>query len=340
MVASIGITPACAGKRFSRPRAPRGWRDHPRVCGEKRNIPRFAAFSVGSPPRVRGKAAPRAVIRQQIGITPACAGKSRARLYDLALVQDHPRVCGEKTSARMASSWSVGSPPRVRGKEQRLNKLYYTSGITPACAGKRRLTAFAARPRGDHPRVCGEKSGLCRTAEKIPGSPPRVRGKVSAAFFPFGTRGITPACAGKSAIRCTFSPMDWDHPRVCGEKFRNLLLKGKKKGSPPRVRGKVVIVRQKRIQIGITPACAGKSIIARYVRFRSQDHPRVCGEELCFVVLILSHMGSPPRVRGKAITYVIICQEKGITPACAGKRATAAALRRRRRDHPRVCGEK
>ena len=32
---SAGITPACAGKSFSRPKSALGFSDHPRMCGEK-----------------------------------------------------------------------------------------------------------------------------------------------------------------------------------------------------------------------------------------------------------------------------------------------------------------
>ena len=72
--------------------------------------------------------------------------------------------------------------------------------------------------------------------------------------------GITPAHAGKSGAPTLATAATGDHPRVCGEKIsqtrRNLPLGG----SPPRVRGKAG--RQLGIGglVGITPACAGKSL--------------------------------------------------------------------------------
>ena len=51
-------------------------------------------------------------------------------------------------------------------------------------------------------------------------------------------------------------------------------------------------------------------------------------------------IGSPPRVRGKGVQS---CNERvavGITPAYAGKSWGRARTSSRRRDHPRVCGEK
>ena len=46
---------------------------------------------------MRGKVSKRLFISAGCGITPAYAGKSYASFLGLALVLDHPRVCGEKT---------------------------------------------------------------------------------------------------------------------------------------------------------------------------------------------------------------------------------------------------
>ena len=71
-----GITPACAGKRFSVV-AELGVRwDHPRMCGEKSKFGDCLQFYKGSPPHVRGKACDYHHTCIDNGITPACAGKS------------------------------------------------------------------------------------------------------------------------------------------------------------------------------------------------------------------------------------------------------------------------
>ena len=50
-------------------------RDHPRACGEKRSA-QWRLFRVlGSPPRVRGKGKQSIDYIEQLGITPARAGK-------------------------------------------------------------------------------------------------------------------------------------------------------------------------------------------------------------------------------------------------------------------------
>ena len=66
----------------------------------------------------------------------------------------------------------------------------------------------------------------------------------------------------------------------------------------------------------------------------------MCGEKVSSTSPMKCLKGSPPRVRGKVPKLEAAEPENGITPACAGKRATTGIPARRRRDHPRVCGEK
>ena len=51
-----------------------------------------------------------------------------------------------------------------------------------------------------------------------------------------------------------------DHPRVCGEKLYVAALSLWCKGSPPRVRGKVILPFTNVPGNRITPACAGKRL--------------------------------------------------------------------------------
>ena len=72
-----GITPAYAGKSRSQPRTAPRHRDHPRVCGEKMSRPPAKTRTPGLPPRMRGKEVKALLHFNWVGITPACAGKSR-----------------------------------------------------------------------------------------------------------------------------------------------------------------------------------------------------------------------------------------------------------------------
>ena len=107
------------------------------MCGEKHAVPLVYVRGIGSPPRVRGKDVARisGVIAE--GITPACAGKSDGGCNAVVVVEDHPRVCGEKNTGDWGQFFMEGSPPRVRGKVIRTAIWSAKDRITPACAGKR-----------------------------------------------------------------------------------------------------------------------------------------------------------------------------------------------------------
>ena len=127
-----------------------------------------------------------------------------------------------------------------------------------------------------------------------------MRGKVVGSEELPGVVGITPAYAGKSALRFVRIGLCWDYPRVCGEKLMT------KCGQS--------------LQLGITPAYAGKKARCSPQALRRTDHPRVCGEKPSDHCRLPPALGSPPRMRGKASPDFINRQPTGITPAYAGKR--------------------
>ena len=56
----------------------------------------------------------------KFGITPAHAGKTLAIRIDDWENGDHPRACGENKSSSCPISGRLGSPPRMRGKQEAL----------------------------------------------------------------------------------------------------------------------------------------------------------------------------------------------------------------------------
>ena len=90
----------------------------------------------------------------------------------------------------------------------------------------------------------------------------------------------------------------------------------------------------------ITPACAGKSVLAAKEVKLVRDHPRVCGEKPSLLPPGAALMGSPPRMRGKVKSDICPRPRLGITPAYAGKSTVMQGFTKKYRDHPRVCGEK
>ena len=137
--------------------------------------------------------------------------------------------------------------------------------------------------------------------------------------------GITPAYAGKR--RCPrFRPGKIrDHPRVCGEKVSSTSPIKCLKGSPPRVRGKGQAACEIVVELGITPAYAGKRSYGCGTEQCGRDHPRVCGEKSKPKPGKDRRMESPPRVRGKGVRLPPLHVPAGITPAYAGKSARRQA---------------
>ena len=229
------------------------------MCGENRIAEMIIAGRMGSPPRVRGK---RGLIAAAVGptrITPACAGKTDGGTHHGRRCGDHPRVCGENSKYLVARIRAQGSPPRVRGKLLRLQHIRQRGGITPACAGKTGFLVVAAHGSKDHPRVCGENSDCPGCPPWCRGSPPRVRGKRQCRDAHPRRVGITPACAGKTPEGYIYFLITQDHPRVCGENYKEALFEAAREGSPPRVRGKLASTLSELTEQRITPACAGKT---------------------------------------------------------------------------------
>ena len=106
-----------------------------------------------------------------------------------------------------------------------------------------------------------------------------MRGKGPLHLLRCRVKGITPAYAGKSSVLGMFVKSCGDHPRVCGEKPAVAVLFSKTMGSPPRMRGKVELVSESGVSLGITPAYAGKRCRLTVCLLRIRDHPRVCGEK-------------------------------------------------------------
>ena len=129
-----------------------------------------------------------------------------------------------------------------------------------------------------------------------------LRGKVAFNSAGLVAGRITPACAGKRRHHSLLEKTDQDHPRVCGEKYSTSGIHALSEGSPPRVRGKVGRVLAHSVILRITPACAGKRTAANISATTQRDHPRVCGEKTDGTSEKRDSWGSPPRVRGKALS--------------------------------------
>ena len=209
---------------------------------------------------MRGTESGAGMIGQGNRITPACAGNSAFLPVCKAMLEDHPRVCGEQENRMIAARKIQGSPPRVRGTVSYRCFISYVYRITPACAGNRSIKITFRDNAMDHPRVCGEQPLGGVPQGCLQGSPPRVRGTACILRRWCRIDRITPACAGNSFAARSSARASKDHPRVCGEQPRAAAAETVLSGSPPRVRGTGIGGGREHGSHGITPACAGNSL--------------------------------------------------------------------------------
>ena len=128
------FTPACAGKSTLYTSALDRYGNHPRVRGEEYKPNTRETIRRESPPRARGRAPcptmtrssfrespPRArgrvhrkwLISNVLGITPACAGKSRGWSCRTPWTGNHPRVRGEESNENAAFE-GMDIPPKCK----------------------------------------------------------------------------------------------------------------------------------------------------------------------------------------------------------------------------------
>ena len=201
-------------------------------------------------------------------------------MYSLArsLLWDHPRACGENDQPWRAQVSVLGSPPRVRGKQLHPHIILTEQRITPARAGKTERDEKKDIGAEDHPRACGENLYVLHRGRQGLGSPPRVRGKPDIHNSGGYRERITPARAGKTERLLPYRRRAKDHPRACGENKPPSFSASGTEGSPPRVRGKLLIKPRERVFRRITPARAGKTFLNKDDVAVHKDHPRACGE--------------------------------------------------------------
>ena len=297
------------------------------------------SVAVGSSPRVRGKPADPGLRRGSPGLIPACAGKTAPQSPTRCATGAHPRVCGENSRMCLRNISSMGSSPRVRGKQVVEDGHRRRVRLIPACAGKTRPRVLVNRFGGAHPRVCGENTSSHAVPNEVAGSSPRVRGKPRRTWRSCSPRGLIPACAGKTVEARSQASRAWAHPRVCGENETTGPFSQQVTGSSPRVRGKPAPLHGGPRPHRLIPACAGKTCTCHQTRSAPRAHPRVCGENPEDGIRSFAVAGSSPRVRGKPHQALPARKPRRLIPACAGKTRTIVQISWASWAHPRVCGE-
>ena len=340
-----GSPPRARGHPNSQRSVRRGAGAHPRVRGDIPGRPRRCRRSGGSPPRARGHLGGGPVDVRLLGLTPACAGTSRRWTGRCTPARAHPRVRGDiivgdsfkprdrgsltPACAGTSRRWTgrctpARAHPRVRGDISAVDRsMYACSGSPPRARGHHRRRQLQTPRQGlTHPRVRGDilSDGAFRLY--VSGSPPRARGHLGGGPVDVRLLGLTPACAGTSCLTALSGCMCRAHPRVRGDIGWEPAYDTVVAGSPPRARGHRDHCDADAALPGLTPACAGTSVVFRKSSARRRAHPRVRGD----IRDIERHDcagtdSSPPRARGRPPRRQHARIGGGLTPACAGTSA-------------------
>ncbi|MDQ0990765.1 hypothetical protein QFZ74_001993 [Streptomyces sp. V3I7] len=287
---------------------------------------------------MRGAAEQAAEGAHALGTIPARAGSRIPASRNPSFRRDHPRACGEQECQPEISGVVVGPSSRVRGAGRTCCASGSPRGTIPARAGSSRRVGKRGRPGRDHPRV---------------------RGAVVAEAEQAGDGGIIPARAGSRRTRGWSCRGRRDHPRPCGEQARARANQKAREGPFPPVRGAEQSLDEQVGAQGTTPARAGAGQVAGHHRrrqgtiparagssrqpnscsARSQDHPRVCGEQSRWPSSAVWASGPSPRVRGAGRPVPSASTSGGTIPARAGSSCPRRQGAGSARDHPRAYGE-
>ncbi len=171
------IIPAHAGQTSGSTWNQSALPDHPRACGANTIIVAIVGCGGGSSPRMRGKQHHRLREATQRRIIPAHAGQTLYPAENRAQRADHPRACGANAPPTSGSRASVGSSPRMRGKQFQGVAGEFAGRIIPAHAGQTCAARSTTPNSADHPRACGANQYERFIVAVTVGSSPRMRGK-------------------------------------------------------------------------------------------------------------------------------------------------------------------
>ena len=273
--------------------------DHPRACGANRVRPNVSGGASGSSPHMRGKQLATSVFMVSFRIIPAHAGQTDGATLWAMRDSDHPRTCGANYNDPASDVFPQGSSPHMRGKRQLFRSIDVRLWIIPAHAGQTKQCASACTDGTDHPRTCGANFFSSACSRIAGGSSPHMRGKLGGTLRTLKSQRIIPAHAGQTRTLNSGSTVVKDHPRTCGANLLSTPGPSVRIGSSPHMRGKHRAGRRRPDVLRIIPAHAGQTFPANRHRSASSDHPRTCGANYMGSVLMVTHTGSSPHMRGK-----------------------------------------
>ena len=226
----------------------------------------------------------------------------------------------------------------MRGKPMQTADKVDEHRIIPAHAGQTARPCTSSADLTDHPRACGANSVIAIDAMVVPGSSPRMRGKLKHLGDLIDHRWIIPAHAGQTYRYGCGRHRQPDHPRACGANPVRTVPSLWASGSSPRMRGKLSPTTSRYNFPRIIPAHAGQTAPYVHRTFCRADHPRACGANGGANCRRWHAIGSSPRMRGKHAVAGAARRVVRIIPAHAGQTSGLTYPMPSVADHPRACG--
>ncbi len=171
------------------------------------------------------------------------------------------------------------------------------------------------------------------------GPSPRGRGNRLGVGRGGVVKGSIPAWAGKPTGSSFHSPGKSVHPRVGGETAPRIPVSDTDSGPSPRGRGNHQSGGRSPCACRSIPAWAGKPRHSLHLHSLCWVHPRVGGETVFILTVLLLEKGPSPRGRGNRSARRRRSSYLRSIPAWAGKPLRPAPCAPGRRVHPRVGGE-
>ena len=171
----------------------------PAGAGQTSGCTRRATAARAHPRGVRDRPGARRDSGARAGLIPAGAGQTRTPPPTSPPTGAHPRGCGADSSALARASSASGSSPRVRGRLAVRDEPILAYRLIPAGAGQTVILSGRVRGRRAHPRGCGADYSVKVPIYLVPGSSPRVRGRLDQPVAPGPIPRLIPAGAGQTA---------------------------------------------------------------------------------------------------------------------------------------------
>ena len=174
----------------------------------------------------------------------------------------------------------------------------------------------------------------------VSGSSPHARGTREEDYRELMNSRFIPACAGNADGSTGRGFIVAVHPRMRGERMRQILIEAARRGSSPHARGTRTLDAVVTLFKRFIPACAGNAKGHGSIRLRMSVHPRMRGERPNDAEQDAVGHGSSPHARGTQSFSLSIIIPWRFIPACAGNAWMNPVNWRESSVHPRMRGER